>query len=122
MLKKRIKKNRLKYVDVSVIVLLGCNCGHIDYKDSNIARAFADRFKTVVIAPDGEVNCRSFYSFCNSPDSWQQLNKKYRSGNAGWVFYVGKSLQNYYQGKCIVYGGLDLYKVSQLISAYGFLK
>ncbi len=113
-------RNKLKYVDISVIVLLGCNCGHVDYKDSNIARAFADRFRTVVIASDGSVNCGEFRSVVSK--RWRQLNKKYRAENAGWVFYVGKSLSNNYQGKFIVYGGKNLGKVSQLIDAYGFLK
>lgn len=77
------------------LILLGCNSGHKDYADNNVAAAFAEKIEGApVIASDGTVY--SGFSLFNWFDrSYKSKNdedfRDWRSGsnrdNAGWVVY-----------------------------------
>ena len=109
----------LNFKKISYIVLLGCNCGHYDYKNNNIARVLADRFQCTVIACDGTVKATTTYA--SSPftyseidkygwllpiadeafASWCWLAKSKRNYYYGWLAYVPKNSSNNYKGKIL---------------------
>lgn len=120
----------LKWKNISYIVLLGCNCGHYDYRTNNIARTFAERFGCSVIASDGTVkvgkNILGQYNGKNLPQSnqaWKDYCTQAGSnrGNTslcyGWLVYVPKNVSNYYQGKLYQIGRCN-YTIYDLIRAY----
>lgn len=46
----------LQKKNCQLLILLGCNCGHYDYRKSNMAHAFLSKVTGYVIASDGTVN------------------------------------------------------------------
>lgn len=96
----------LAFKNIKVIILLGCNAGHIEHyeynlqtfdrskKDKNIAMAFAEKFKCVVYAADG--NVEAYTLKCGNgkhPDCWEYFNAKnsWRTIPEGWLAYDGRS-------------------------------
>lgn len=47
--------DNLSFKNIRVLILLGCNAGHYDYKWTNVAYAFSKRISGCVIASDGTV-------------------------------------------------------------------
>ena len=87
---------QLAYKEIKYIVLLGCDTGNYNTRASNIARAFADKFNTTVIAPDGNVQMAQ-----------DGIEGHYTAKR--WLAYTPKNSSNNYQGK--------LYQINNLPSA-----
>ena len=91
----------LEKQQVKLLVLLGCNCGHFDYKKS-IARAFANKITGKVVASDGTVITNSgdnytnlwYESVCDSKFRGLYVNE-YLRPNYGWLVYVGTNVTQY---------------------------
>lgn len=49
------KIDALEFKSIDVLILLGCNAGHYDYKWSNVAYAFNKRITGCVVASEGTV-------------------------------------------------------------------
>lgn len=85
----------MKTVDVDVLVLLGCNCGHIDFwtdGDFSIARFFASRISGVVIASDGTVYPQVYVGgeivmFNSKKDSIFDRFAGRDRDNLGWIVF-----------------------------------
>lgn len=103
--------DNLQWKQISYIVILGCNSGHYDWRTENVARTFAEKFHTTVIACDGNVgygarptsaNPYIDYSFephCSA--AWEKYCSQKRPSRRnmyGWLAYVPKSSANNYQG------------------------
>ncbi|MBO4767278.1 MAG: RHS repeat-associated core domain-containing protein [Lachnospiraceae bacterium] len=119
----------LEYKKIKAIILLGCNCGHYSFRDynrygiANIARVFADKFGTVVIASDGNVRA---YSYASVPltqkergDAWSKYVNDGRTNNVGWIEYTKKGLDNHYTGY-LVLGHTNGWKPSEMLKYCGF--
>ena len=59
--------NNLSYKNVNVLILTGCNSGHYDYVDENVAFAFSKRISGCVIASDGTVEAIGFINMNSEP-------------------------------------------------------
>jgi len=80
--------------DIDSIVLLGCNAGHLDYKDDNMAATFATKYEdTLVVASDGTVKPYDFgldywYESCYDKENvfkdWLLYGDR---DNKGWHIY-----------------------------------
>jgi len=78
--------------DIDTIVLTGCNAGHLDYKDDNMAATFATKYEdTFVVASDGTVLSENFgldYKFVSFTQ--KAFKERLRYGdreNKGWHIY-----------------------------------
>lgn len=88
----------LDKVDVKMLVLSGCNCGHWNYWYNGIARVFARKITGVVLADDGTTHWEAVnwliyktISFTSMKDS---VFTKYAGSdrdNYGWILYSGKT-------------------------------
>lgn len=79
-------------------MILGCNCGHYDYMDLNIAYEFSKKITGVAIASDGTVSInyskkqlilksiadKDFLTFCRR-----------KRANIGWIMYEYKNKRSY---------------------------
>ena len=113
-----IEHDVLTYKNIKVIILLGCNCGHVEHyyynhatgeryrREKNIAWAFAEKFKCVVYASDGNVHHFTLESGRGAGDIalWAYYNSPntLRKHNYGWIVYDGSS------GKTVTMTGLGL--------------
>ena len=86
-----IDKLDFKYIDI--LILLGCNSGHYDYKLTNVASAFSKRITGCVVAGDGSVKIGKFSTIIGSV-KFESLNDKYfveegtsKRDNEGWIVY-----------------------------------
>lgn len=113
--------NKLIDKKIKVIILTGCNCGHYDQQQSNIARSFAERFKCVVYASDGNVYYESLMSGMGSTktpySNWEKyrIKNSTRKTNDGWYAYDGTSGKGKRPVLLGLKGGTT---ISGLISAY----
>lgn len=75
------------------LILYGCNAGHLDYQDENVANAFSQRVDGApVLASDGSVSMRGADGRYGSLDSpafydWVDLAGSGRTVNEGWHVY-----------------------------------
>ena len=110
----------LEKKDIKLLILLGCNCGHWDYRTKNIAWYFSKKITGGVLASDGTV-------YINKKETWygeksisytSEGDGKFKElfltatqrDNKGWLLYIGKSekvndLDLYY---------IDAYKIYSL--------
>lgn len=104
--------NKLVSKNIKVIILIACNCGHLEHynrgcastaqPDENLAEAFAKRFKCVVYASDGNVMTETLESGLgsryNPEDMWEYYNapNSKRTVNVGWVVYDGRNYKGVY--------------------------
>lgn len=86
----------LKYKKIKKLILLGCNAGHMDYPDRNVACNFKRRISGVVVASDGTVETDEIYKASSILESkrdkyWKNYRIHYRYGlrhdNTGWIKY-----------------------------------
>ena len=94
----------LESKSMGVMMLFGCNVGHLDYKDTNIANAFAKKANGApVYAADGTVcHAREFGLFGHVSyearadwrfKEWREIadsGSKRKSG--GWIIYQGDTV------------------------------
>jgi len=81
--------------DIDTIVLLGCNAGHLDYEDDNMAATFATKYEdTLVVASDGTVEPYDYgidYGYESLDDDEKKHFKKWLlygdRENKGWHIY-----------------------------------
>lgn len=89
--------NELDYKAISVLILLGCNAGHQDYSQNNVAEAFSGRISGKVVASDGTVysSWNSFYypidvGFTSKEDNtFKELCLEERT-SVGWLVYISE--------------------------------
>ena len=82
---------KLQEKDVGVLIILGCNAGHLDYVGKNVASAFAKKVKGApVIASDGLAYGRGsgdYFDSTNEGGFAGYLKKNSTRDNSGWVVY-----------------------------------
>jgi len=90
--------------NMGVMMLFGCNAGHLDYKDTNIASAFANKVNGApVYAADGTVYHAKEYGLfghvsyeARADDEFKELREKVDPGSkrksGGWVIYQGDTV------------------------------
>ena len=89
---------KLKRINCKLLVILGCNCGHYDYTNLNIAYEFSKKITGVAIASDGTVILNYYKkrlklsSIANS--EFFDQSRKYRP-NKGWMMYEYKNKKSY---------------------------
>ena len=89
--------SKLDNKDIGVLLIYGCNAGHTDYKDNNVAAAFAKKVNGApVLASDGTVyswqNPDGSYSYESRNDKTfikfrNKVDKNSTRDNQGWVVY-----------------------------------
>ena len=83
----------LPFANLSLLIILGCNCGHYDHFDSNVGHAFKQKVSCPVICSDGSVVTQEYYptkfeSF--DSDTWSGFCNRIipkRKDNKGWMIY-----------------------------------
>ena len=89
---------KLKKINCKLLIILGCNCGHYDYTNLNIAYEFSKKITGVTIASDGTVLLsykkkqltlqsaadKDFFSFCRR-----------KRPNVGWIMYEYRNKKSY---------------------------
>ncbi|MDO4317506.1 MAG: RHS repeat-associated core domain-containing protein [Lachnospiraceae bacterium] len=98
--------NQLQYRTIKMLILLGCNCGHYDYREENLAYALSTRISGYVVASDGTVisygRKYSLYGDVYLPvglmkwgskadNAFLDLCTTSRNYNWGWIAYKNKS-------------------------------
>lgn len=96
---------RLKKKEVSLLIILSCNCGHYDYRNDNIALAFWKKVTGCVIAADGTeeptVSATNPAFESKGDMSWATYTKNKRGGWA--ITYLGQNKGWLLYGKTIIY-------------------
>ncbi|MDO5151563.1 MAG: hypothetical protein Q4D76_19600, partial [Oscillospiraceae bacterium] len=86
-----INSKKMEKIKCKLLIILGCNSGHYDYKKSNPAYCFAKRINGVVIASDGTVYSSRSYGelvFNSIADNhYLGYCKKQTRPNKGWLIY-----------------------------------
>lgn len=109
LINSNIVNTRLNYVNVKVVVVLGCNCGHFSIND-NIALVLSKRvLGGIVLASDGTVLTDKSNGFLGLENSvkytsvaddiflkWATNGGNTRETNYGWMIYSKTSSTVYY--------------------------
>lgn len=81
---------------VKRLILLGCNAGHYDFRDANLAFAFREKIEGDCIASDGTVVAfekdedDDFKLITENDSNWKEQRNKAKSKrktNKGWIIY-----------------------------------
>ncbi len=79
--------------DMGTLFLFGCNAGHLDYEDINVASAFAGKVNDApVLASDGTVYHKNGGDYKSKNDKvfkeWRKtVNPTSKRENEGWLVY-----------------------------------
>ena len=110
---------------VQVLILLGCNCGHYDYANSNMAKGFRNKITGSVVAADGSVDSTPLINGIIGQASFKavfsNVFKGYviraggdpMRGPKGWLIYTTSGAVNTFGSKTIKASTLISYLITK---------